>query len=58
MWSQLVGQWFHEPKSRAQLSRNALFGMIASAIVHSNFDTLDVLLDEVAVPFPSCDIVG
>jgi ankyrin repeat protein len=57
MWTQSVDQWFHRPKWRAQLSRNALFSMIASAIEHSNCDTLEVLLDKIADPFPSCSIV-
>jgi hypothetical protein len=57
IWTQLVKRWFCRPDWRAQLSQNDIFTMIASAIVSGNPDTLGVLLDEVASPFPSCRIV-
>jgi ankyrin repeat protein len=52
VWTRLVEQYFRQPEWRAQLSQSSLFGMIACAIASGNFDTLDVLLDTVASPFP------
>jgi ankyrin repeat protein len=57
IWTQLIEQGFHRPEWCAQLSQNGIFGMIASAIDDSNLDTLGILLDEVASPFPSTRIV-
>jgi ankyrin repeat protein len=57
IWAQLVGQWFNRPKWRAQLSRDRILCMIASAIANNNPGPLDVLLDKIARPFPSCELL-
>jgi ankyrin repeat protein len=58
IWTQPLKRWFCRLDWRAQLSQNGLFSMIASAIEDGNPETLGVLLDKVASPFPSCKIVG
>ena len=57
IWAQLVGQWFNRPEWRAQLSRDRILCMIASAIANNNPGPLDVLLDKIARPFPSCELL-